>query len=449
MNIIIVGAGLVGRNLAKHFSELKHQISIIEPDKALCDSLDGKIDSLVVRGLGSSPEALETAGIKNADMVIAVTSSDEINMLVCAFAKQHGVAKRIARINSSIYTDKNACVSLNETGVTHVIEPEKEVMKTITQFVEMPNAIEAASFSENTIQLRGYKVTEDMPIANKSLIEINSLVKGKRILIVAIMRNGKNIPPVGSQIIEPGDQFVAIMHNNSLETFRQLTNSKQVRMKKVIVSGDTMVAVHVADTLRSLCDHVVLAVKKREFGIKAASLLEGVEVIQGDTTESEFLFDIASGRIDCFVAAGKDTEDNIMSCLLAKAEGAKHVIAVRDSYRHNELFRELGVDRIINFQELTLNAIIKEIQTVSLGSYVKLDTADVKMIRLKTFAKSKVAGKSLRELDKKFNKLIIIGCIMRGDEIIIPDGNTVVQDGDDVIIICHNSRVELVKKWFN
>lgn len=448
MKIVIVGAGMVGYSLAKHFSSLNHNITVIEKDKSLCEDINSKLDVYVVEGVGSSPAVLDEADITSADLVIAVTPSDETNLLVCNFAMQNGVKKRIARIKSDIYTAGTPSVSLEELGVTSVIEPEREVMKRILQYVELPDVLETANFESNNIYLRGHKVNEDMPIAGKTLAEVRKMAGENPILFVVIVRDGKSLPPTGDQTLLAGDEVVAIMPKESFDTFRFLINRKAYKNKKIIVSGDSLTAIHLAEALQPLSEQVILADPDLEHGHLAASMLNGVEVFHVDCTNSDMLEEINISQADCFIAAGKDSEDNTMSCLMAKAEGAKRVIALRDDNRYEHLFTSLGVDRIIYPQDITLNAIIEKIQMISIRTHLKLKTADVEVIRVKVRKDSPVTGKSLQQLDKLFKKSIIIGCVIRQSEVIIPQGNTVIEKGDEVMVLSNKDNAKLVKKLF-
>lgn len=448
MKIVIVGAGMVGYSLAEYFSSLKHNITIIEKDKALCENINSKLDVFVVEGLGSSPTVLDEADIQTADLVIAVTPSDETNLLVCNFAMQNGVKKRIARVKSDIYTTDTPNVSLDKLGVTNLIEPEKEVMKRILQYVELPDVIETANFESNNIYLRGYKINENMPIAGKTLAEIRQMAGTEAILFVVIVRDGKSLPPTGDQKLLPGDEVVAIMAKESFKTFLSLINLKTTRMRKIVVSGDSLTAIHLAEALKPLCEQVVLADPDLEHGREAAAELDGIDVFHLDCTNGKMLEEINVSMVDCFIGAGKYSEDNTMSCLMAKAEGAGMVMALRDDNRYERLFTSLGMDHIVYPQEITLNAIIEKIQMVSLRTHLKLKTADIEIMRFKARADSPVMGKSLRHLDNLFKKVIIIGCIIRGDSAIIPQGNTVIEEGDELMILSHKENINLINKIF-
>lgn len=449
MKIIIVGAGMVGSSLAEYFARLKHQITIIEQNQALCDSINGKLDVFTVAGSGSSPIALEKAGIKSADMIIAVTPDDETNLLICNFAMQNEVKKRIARVKTNLYVSESSCISIEKLGVTRIIESEWQVAKKIYQYVELPGVLETANFQSDNIYLRGYQVTNDMPIAYKTLVEIREMAKKNPMLFVGIRRKDKTIFPAGTQKLLPGDNILVIMPKESFDVFCSLVNRKITKKKKIIVSGDSLTAIHLSDALKPLCEQVFLVDPNPEHGRKAAAMLDGVEVLEGDTTDSDVLQDIQVQHADYFIAVGQDTEDNIMSCLLAKNEGTKYVIAVRNSDRHAKLFHSLGIDKIINSQDITVSAIIDKIQTVSIGSYLQLTSADIDVIRLQAGKNSAITGRPLRQIEKLVKKSIIIGCIIRQNSVIIPDGETSLEEYDEAIILCGKDQIPTVKKLFN
>jgi len=448
MKIVIVGAGMVGYSLAGYFSSLNHNITIIEKNKALCEDINSKLDVFVVEGIGSSPAVLDEAGISSADMVIAVTPSDETNLLVCNFAMQNGVKKRIARVKSNLYTTNTPNVSLEQLGVTSLIEPEREVMERILQYVELPDVLETANFESNNIYLRGHRINEDMPVAHKTLAEIRQMAKTSPILFVVIVREGKSLPPTGAQKLLPGDEVVAIMPKESFKTFLFLINRKASKMRKIVVSGDSLTAIHLAEALQPLCEQVILTDPDLEHGRMAASMLHGVDVFHIDCTNSDMLEEINVSQADCFIAAGKYAEDNTMSCLMAKAEGAGMVIALRNDNRYERLFTSLGVDHIIYPQEITLNAIIEKIQMISIGVHLKLKTADIDIMRIRARKNSPVTGKSLQQLDTLFKKSVIIGCIIRENSVIIPQGDTAIEENDEVMVFTHKENAALVNRLF-
>ena len=220
-------------------------------------------------------------------------------------------------------------------------------------------------------------------------------------------------------------------------------------MKKIIVSGDSLTAIHLAAALKPICERVLFVDPDHEHGHMASSMLNKIDVFHGDSTNSDVLQEINVEHADCFIAASTDSEDNIMSCLLAKTAGAARVIAVRNDERFSGLFTSLGIDHIVNPQDITLHMIIEKIQMVPIGSYLKLKSVDLEVIRLRVKEDSCIAGKLLRDLNDFLKRSIIIGCILREDEVIIPWGGSVIEKGDEVIVISPKEHINWINKYFN
>ena len=392
MKIIIVGAGALGLGLAEYLSRFDHEISVIEKNPQLISEISSRFDVLTVSGSGSSPAVLKEAGIEKADMIIAVTPNDETNLLACHFAMQYSVEKRIARVISDQLIHAEG-ISLETVGITHVIETEKELVKNIMGFVELPGLTDTANFHGESIYLRGYKITEDMPIAGKTLLQIRELAGSAQMLVMAIIRNEVSIIPTGSERLFPGDEALTIMPRESYSTFRSLINRPVTKLKKVIVAGDSLGAVNISAALSSISERVILLDPDREHAQEAALELNGVEVLSGDATDADLLQEINVKSADFFIGASKDMEDNIMSSLLAKAEGAGEVIAIRTDDRHFELFNTLGVDHVISPRRITLQKIIESIQIAPIDSLLRLQKVDLDMVRAVASKNSPVTGK--------------------------------------------------------
>ena len=448
MNIIIVGAGIVGFSLAEQLSSQQYHVSVIDSNVSLCQELNSKLDVFTVAGPGSSPSSLMSAGISNADMVIAVTPSDETNLLICNFAKQFGVAKRIARIRSDDYTQADSGISLESLGVTHVVEPEKEVVKSILQHIELPGSTQTANFQSDAVYLRGYKVTPDMPLANKTLREIDQIPGYLPMLVVAIIREGNVILPTGDARLLPDDEIIVIMPKESFASFRELINREERKLEKVIVFGDSLIAAHLVKALKGLVGRITLVDPNEEHGQSVAGKLDGVEVLHGDCTDTDILQEVHVKDTDFFIAAAKDSEDNIIACMLAKAEGAKEVIAIRDDSRHMELFESLGLDHVIIPKKITSEKIIESIHKLPIGGLLKLRNIDLEVTYFQAERNSRITGKPLRKLDKLFKKSIVISGVLRNGRMIIPNGDTVIKENDEVLVLCRHDHIEAVKRLF-
>ena len=447
MKIIIVGAGALGLALAEYLNRFDHDISVIERNPQLIAEIESRFDVLTVTGSGSSPVSLKAAGIEKADMIIAVTPSDEINILACHYAMQFSVGKRIARIVSDEII-RTEGIDLDKLGITHVIETEKELVKNIMGFVELPGLTDTANFHGESIYLRGYKVTADMPIAGLNLMQIRELAGSAEMLVMAVIRNGVSIIPTGSEQLLPGDEAITIMPRESYATFRSLINRPVTKIKKIIVAGDSLAAINICDALTSVAERVILLDPDPLHAQQAALELNGVEVLSGDATDADLLQETGVKNAEFFISAGKDKENNIMSSLLAKAEGAREVIAIRTDDRHHDLFHSLGVDHVISPRRITLQKIIESIQIAPIDPLLKLKKVDLDVVRAVVQKNSPITGKTLFSLDKYFKKNVIIGTIVRNGDIIIPRGDTVIEMGDEVLALCHSKNLSAVNSMF-
>lgn len=449
MKILIVGAGTVGVSLAEHLSRQEHQIAVIDRDADTCEELSGRLDVLTVTGGGTTPGTLEAAGVRSADMIVAVTKDDDTNIVVCALAAQYGVPKRIARIGNPEYTDDSNPVNLAKLGVTEVIEPEKEMVRTVLNYIDLPGVTEAANFHNDSVCLRGYRITADMPIANRQILEINELHEGSMILIVLIIRHNMSIIPKGSEMVLPDDEIVAIMAPDALEAFAGLVNQSGGKARKVIVYGDSLTAAELARSLIGRAERVMLVDPNEAHGQEVAARTSNkVEILHGDCTSVELLQEIHIESASFFVAASTDPEDNIMACLLAKAEGAREVIAIGSAGRHAKLFGSLGLDRLITPHDITLRSIIGSVLKIPIGALLKVRNADVEVTRLVVGPKSRTAGKPVRAIPSLHTEPFVIGSVFRDEQVIIPSGETVLQAGDEMLVVTQSEGSAAVRRVF-
>ncbi|MCX7726332.1 MAG: NAD-binding protein, partial [Chitinispirillaceae bacterium] len=393
-------------------------------------------------------QVLEKADIRNCDMIIAVTTNDETNLLVCYFAMHYGVPQRIARIKTIKLNDPEVPINFNSLGVTNVIEPENEVVKSIIKYIELPGVTEAENIYKDNVLLRGYKIDERMPIAGKTLIETNEITKSFHILVALIIRGGQSILPKGNQRILPGDEIIAIMREDSLPIFRELINLPEEKHKKIVVYGDTLEAIELSRQLTKYADRVILVDPNELHAQAAASTLSDVEVLLGDCTNVELLQEIRIKDVPFFIAASNDTEDNIMSCLLAKAEGATRTIAISNQRRHHKLFLSLGIDYVINPNIITTRTIMSNIIKVPIASLLLLKSVNVQVTRFVIGEKSKVIQMPIKNLGNLLKRSVIIGSILRGEELIIPTGDTIFMEGDEVLVLSHPADTKEVGKLF-
>jgi len=447
MRIVIVGGGVVGMSLGDHLLRDKHQLSLIEVDPLLCEQLGEKLDAQILNGPGTSPTILKEAGLPDADMVLAVTPSDEVNMLVCAIAAQYDVKHRIARLRSAEFAEGSDVIDLAKLGVTSVIYPEKVLADQIMQFVETPHALEAANFEHGRILLRGFKVTEEMDLANKTPQQIREEIAPVVVLFSALIRNGTGVIPDGATVIEPGDTLYTLFPRESLDRFRKLIGI-ETKNRKIIMTGDSYSSIELAKLLDQTDYQVTYVDPSLEHANKAAALLEKIEVLHGTCTEPNLLRELNVDAASFFIAVSDEADYNMLSALLAKAEGAHEVIAITTEDLHDHLFHSIGIDHIINPRVTTARAILDIISRGHIGAVVKLSDVDIEAVRFNVSADCNVANQKVRKVATKLRRGSIIGVIVREDRMILPDGETIIKPDDHVIVMTQHRNLPIVSKLF-
>lgn len=448
MRIVIVGGGVVGSSLAEPLLADNHTLTMIELDSELVRSLSDKHDMQIIAGSGASPRVLREAGIEKADMVLAVTPNDEINLLVCAIASQYDVRRRIARVREYELTREGADVDLRKLGVTSVIHPEKVMVDQILQYVESPHAVESANFEDGQVLLRGYRIRDNMEMCNKTPREIREAIAPEVVLFAAIVRRGEGMIPDGNTRIEPGDIVYSLFPRESLTTFLRLVGIEVKKHRKIVVTGDTFATIQMVEALDKTNYNVIFVDPNRDQASEVAGKLDHIEVIHGETTDIDLLREINIDAASFFIAVSDASDYNILSSLLAKAEGAHEVITTSTETRHDKLFQSIGIDHVINPRIVTARAILEQIYRGHLGAAVKLSDVDIEAVRFNVETGSSIAGSKVKDIARKLKKGSIIGMIVRESRMLLPGGETVIEAGDHVIVIAKEKNLPPLAKLF-
>ncbi|MDX9858551.1 MAG: Trk system potassium transporter TrkA [candidate division Zixibacteria bacterium] len=448
MRIVIVGGGVVGSSLAEHLLKEKHQLSVIELNADLCESIAQKLDVQIIQGSGSSPEMLRRAGIDEADMVLAVTPIDEVNMVVCALASQYEVKRRIARLRSPEFISAQSIVDLGRLGITSVIHPEQVIVDQVMQYVETPHAIDAANFEEGRILLRGYRLRDNMKLAGKTPMEVRQEISPSVVLFAAISRGGKGMIPTGNTRFEPGDIVYTLFPRESLDVFLDLVGIERKKNRKILVSGDSFAFEQMGWALSRAEHHSTLITPNYSLAETIAGRYDKISVIHGDCTNADLLRELNVNSASFFISVSDSSDYNILSTLLAKAEGAHEVVATSTETRHDRLFNSIGIDHVINPRLTAARAILDIIARGHIGAVVELSNIDIEAARYIVEPESEIAGQKVKRIARQFKAGAIIGIIVRDERIVLPDGETEIQTGDHIIVITHHRHLPTFAKLF-
>ena len=441
MRIVIVGGGVVGSSLAEHLLRDGHNLALIETNPQLCESLSGKHDLQVINGSGTSPRLLQEAGIDKADLVAAVTPNDELNMVVCSIAAQHKVPQRIARLRDREYRKGNPAFDIESLGITDVIHPEKVMVDHIMQFVATPHAVESADFEDGRVLLRGYRIRENMPLSGKTPRDIRQEIAPDVVLFAAIVRNGQGMIPDGNTRIEPGDIVYTLFPKESLDRFLGLVGQGKKKNRKIIVTGDSYALMEMARVLQGSQHKVTVVNPDYQQAQIVAGRFDGIDVIHGDCTDVDVLREANISAASFFIAVSSEADYNMLSALLAKAEGAHEIIVTSGETRHDRLFNSIGIDHVVNPRITAAREILEIISRGHLGAVVQMSDVDIEAVRVTVEPGSEIAGMKIERLARKLRKGTIIGVIVRQGSLILPSGDTTVEANDHLIVITRHANL--------
>ncbi len=447
MRVIIVGAGEVGFNLAKVLSAEGHDIVLIEKDEGKISSIRERLDVLLVEGSGSHISVLEEAGVREADILIAVTNSDETNIVACLIAKQFGVRRVMARVQTLEY-DEPASIVAQKIGIDLLINPRKVVASEIFHLLQIPLATQVMEFASGKVVVYVLRVVEGAPAIGKSLVEISREIKGS-FLIVSILRGKDILIPHGEDVIKPGDKVFAVGKKEDLLKLAGYLGAKREKLKKVMLVGGGGVTYWVAKRLEETgVSNIKVISKNIEKCNKLADSLSSSWIIQGDGTDLSLLSREGVSEVDGFVSLTQNDEVNLLSVLLAKSQGAKKGIALVRKPDYVKLVDYLEkIDAIVNPRLATASAILKYVWREEVISMALIEEANARVVDFKV-------GKGARITEDKLSALplpkgFLVGAVVRNDEVIIPRGDTQLCEGDEAIVFLVGDALKEAQSWFS
>lgn len=438
MRIIIIGAGKVGYNLADNLEKEGHDVTIIDKNYEILRKAEENLDVMCIKGSGVSTSTLLEAGVSSADLLIAVTNSDEVNMVCCLTAKKLKASHTVARIRDPEYARELSLLK-EELELEMIINPELEAADEITQMINFSPAINVEHFAKGRVKLVQLKITKDMPIVGKSLEKIVGKAN-LSVLVGVVVRGNKIIVPNGKFIINEDDKIHVIGKSSSIYNFCKIAGILPQRLKNIMILGGGRIAYYLSNNLYDMGMNVKIIEINKERCIELSELLPKVLVINADGTDEEFLLSENIKDIDGFIAATGMDEENLLSSLMAKQNGVKKVITKVSRTRYNNIVSSLGIDDIISPKEIITNQILKYVRGNNIESLYRIVEGKVEILEFIANKESKkLLNTPLRQI--KFKQDVIIATIVRKDEIIIPHGNDSIRDGDRVIVIAKDKNV--------
>ena len=451
MRVIICGAGQVGWQIAKHLSSERNDVTVVDNNADLVRRITDTLDVQGIAGHASYPDILERAGARDADMIIAATFSDEVNMVTCQVAHSiFAIPRKVARLRAqsyltAIYSD---LYRRDHMPIDVVISPEREVAEAALRRLSSPSAFETEMFLEGKAQLLGIQLDEDCPVINTPLRQLTDLFSTLRAIVVGVRRGGKLFAPEPNDQLFPGDQVYVVTDvedvNRTFEIFGKTTK----RQERVVIVGGGNVGLAVAKALEQRTERLRAKVieKNRTCAEHAADALERTIVLNGDGLNMELLAEAGVDRADAVLAVTDDDKTNLLASVRAKQAGCPMTIALVNDPTLIPLLDPLDVDAYINPRGTTVSSILRHIRHGSVRGVYSIGDAEAEVIEAQILSTSPLAGQKIRNID--FPEGVLVGAVLKEGKVVKPQGDTRIDEGDVIVVFTLAADVPEVERLF-
>lgn len=450
MNIVIVGAGKIGANLTKFLALENHNITVVDLSRKVIETLVNDCDVIGYVGNGAAFKTQEETGVAKCDCFIAVTGNDELNIMSCMLAAKTGAKKTIARVRNAEYSDQLLFMQ-NKLGIDLLINPEFETALEIARIIDFPSATKIETFAKGRIDLAEIIVTEDSPLHNLALKDLKQTIN-ESILICAVKRGDEVIIPAGNFVIKAGDRLHFTASRHTLPSAFKSLGLQKKKIKSVLVVGGSRTSYYLVKTLLKAGKFVKLIEINEENATRLEAVLDGASVICGDGTDTALLTEEGLADFDAAVALTNIDEENIILSLYAANQNVSKTVCKINRDALAKMTAEMLKDcSVVCPKTNTASIILRYVRAVenasndSIKTLYKILDGEAEAAEFIAAEDSLIVGKPLRELKLKPGN--IIACVSSGQKVIIPDGNTVINPGDSVIVItnaAHSSLGEIL-----
>lgn len=445
MKVIIIGAGKVGFSMAQLLSSENHDVTIIEQSHQRQQVLEDMLDVQVIRGSGSSKSVLESAGVQNADMLLAVTQFDELNMVACMLAKRYGAKTTVARVRNPEYLEIND-FSLNELmGIDLVINPERVTAQEIAEIVKHPEALSVDYYADGKVQLLELELTSGSPLLGKELKDLDTSVPYN---IVSIVRDHTILVPSGSDVIKPGDHIHLMARTAEMKSVEKLLHFKSRKIEQVTILGGGRTGYYLAQILEQSRPSVNIKIIEKDINVAKhlSEKLKHTMVIHGDGSDYQLLEEENITTSDIFVAVTNDDKINLLCALIARNLGVKKTVCQMKRTEALPLAEQIGIDTILSPRLLTAGAILKYMRVGNVISVTLFGEERAEMLELIAQPDAIAAGKELQRI--KFPSGSMIGAVLSDNKVIIPDGSYKIKPYDHLIVFSLLKSIHKIERLF-
>ncbi len=442
MRTVIIGAGEVGFSTTRMLSHEGHDVVLIELSEALVERATEQLDALVIQGNGASPRVLKEAGIKRSDLLIAATSSDEVNIIACLAAKAQGVARTVARIHDPDYYDPEETFAREMLGIDFAIHTEQMASEAIKDALLVPGAINVDSFAGDSIEVAEVILGEGSPAVGRALKDVR-LPEGS--LVVGVLRRGEALVPRGQTVLERRDHVLLISERQRISEAVGAVATDTAPVRDVTIYGGGRIGLRLALALEEVGMSVRVIERDENRARYVATQLRKGFVLHDEGISRDFLLQERVDKTDAFVAVTGDDRANLLAAMYARQLGARTTIAGVSHGEFAPLAEALGVDMTISPRVLAAEAILRFVRKGEVINVALLESG-AEMIEMRVPERCRVAGRPLAEVG--FPEGAIVGALLRDGDVIIPTGREVLRPGDDAVVFTIEDAIDEVEHLF-
>lgn len=449
MKVIICGAGQVGWQIASHLAGERNKVTIVDSNPELVRRATDTLDVRGIAGFASYPDVLEKAGAKDADMIIAATQSDEINMVTCQVAHSvFGVPRKIARLRAQSYLDAiySDLYRRDHLPIDVVISPEREVAEAALQRLAAPATFDTESFMKGRVQLLGLALDDDCPVLNTPLRQLNELFSTLRAIVVGVRREGRLFAPEPEDQLFIGDQIYVFSHSEDMNRTLDIFGKTTHKQERIVIIGGGHVGLGVARALETRTEKLRVKVieKNRAIAENAADHLQRTIVLNGDGLDMDILLEAGIDRADAILAVTDDDKTNLLVAVRAKAAGCQMAIALVNDPSLVSLMGPLNIDAYINPRATTVSSILRHIRHGRVRAIYSIGDTEAEVIEAQVLSTSPLAGQIIRDIS--FPEGVLVGAVLKGDKVLKPHGDLRMEDGDVILLFALTKDVAEVER---
>ena len=449
MKVIICGAGQVGWQIANHLAGERNEVTIVDFNPELVRRATDTLDVRGIAGFASYPDVLEKAGAKDADMIIAATQSDEINMVTCQVAHSvFGVPRKIARLRAQSYLDAiySDLYRRDHLPIDVVISPEREVAEAALQRLAAPATFDTESFMKGRVQLLGLALDDDCPVLNTPLRQLNELFSTLRAIVVGVRREGRLFAPEPEDQLFLGDQIYVFSHSEDMNRTLDIFGKTTHKQERIVIIGGGHVGLGVARALETRTEKLRVKVieKNRTIAENAADHLQRTIVLNGDGLDMDILLEAGIDRADAILAVTDDDKTNLLVAVRAKAAGCQMAIALVNDPSLVSLMGPLNIDAYINPRATTVSSILRHIRHGRVRAIYSIGNTEAEVIEAQVLSTSPLAGQIIRDIP--FPEGVLVGAVLKGDKVLKPHGDLRMEDGDVILLFALTKDVAEVER---